>query len=267
MEILNRTNAPFGNEVWNIIDTQMSEFLSKKLVLRSIVDFNDTYTFDTDAISTKNLKKLSSKDGLTISTREPIKIVEIKKSFNISKNIIEDIKRGIQDFDDKDFTTAADNFSTIENNLILNGISQANITGILSNKSVESIEVSDYKDLLQGVAKSLGIFNKNFVSGSFKLIISNTTLAKLYTEFFDGISLKTKIDDMLGVGNIIISDDIGDKKVLIVAQRGGDFEFFSALDVSIGFEKENKNDIELFLLETCAFRTTGAEGAVIINIK
>lgn len=29
MEILNRTNAPFSNAVWNVIDETMSEFLSK----------------------------------------------------------------------------------------------------------------------------------------------------------------------------------------------------------------------------------------------
>ena len=98
MEILNRTNAPFSNAVWNVIDETMSEFLSKKLSLRTLIDFKNNYSFDTDAVFTKRIKKISSEKGVTISTREPIKMVEIKKIFSVSNETVDEIKRGIKDF-------------------------------------------------------------------------------------------------------------------------------------------------------------------------
>jgi uncharacterized linocin/CFP29 family protein len=54
---------------------------------------------------------------------------------------------------------------------------------------------------------------------------------------------------------------------MIISQRGGDFEFCSGLDLSIGFEKVNKESIELFLIETCALRILGPEAAVVFNLK
>ncbi len=267
MEILNRANAPFGAGAWGIIDATLGEFLTKRLNLRSVVDFDGSYTYETDSIATKYSTEVSSKNGVSIATREPIKMVEIKKSFKLSKSVIEDIKKGIENFDDKELATAANEFSSVENNMILSGLKEANIEGITTNKDVKSIEVKSTKDILGAVAKSLGTFNQEFVDGTFKLVISSGTMAKLYTEFFDGISVKTKLDDILGAGNIIINQDIGDNKALMISQRGGDFEFYSGLDVSIGFEKETKDVVELFLMQTCAFRVLSPEAAIVLDIK
>lgn len=266
MEILNRSNAPFGGAVWNEIDATMGEFLSKRLNLRSVVDFDESYGYESDAISTKRLSKISDKNGLSVAQREPIRMVEIKKTFILSKAVIEEIKRGVEDFDDAQLATAANELAAVENKMILEGLKEANIEGIVTKETL-LMDVKTTKDLLSSVAKALGEFNKEFVDGGFKLVLSSATLAKLYTEFFDGISLKTKIDDILGEGSIVVNQDIGDDKALLISQRGGDFEFFSGLDLSVGFEKETKEGVELFLIQTCAFRNLAPEAAIVFNIK
>ena len=248
MEFLNRSNAPFSSGVWSVIDETMGEFLAKRLNMRSVIDFKSQYSYETDAIATKKLKQISNKKGLSLATREPICMLEIKKSFVLSCAVIEDIKRGIDEFDDKDLALAANEFAAIENGMILQGLKEANIEGIINHKEVQSLDVKSTKDILSAVAKSLGMFNKEFVEGDFKLVLSSATLAKLYTEFFDGISVKTKLDDMLGANHIVINEDIGNNHALIISQRGGDFEFCSGLDVCIGFEKELKEGVELFLM-------------------
>jgi uncharacterized linocin/CFP29 family protein len=266
VEILNKTQAPFGSEVWATIESELGNYLAKRLNLRSVVDFNDSYSFDTDAINTGNIKKVSSKHGTTVSTREPIKIVEIKHSFSISKELIEELKRGKVDFDNSTFTTTANNFAKIENDMILNGLKDANISGIIS-KETQTINATSPKDIMVSVAKSMGMFNASFVDGPFALVISSATMAKLMVESFDGKSLKSRIDDILGKGSIIINNDIGDDKALVVSQRGGDFEYYSGLDVCVGYDGETKDNVELFLLQTCAFRTITPEATIVINIK
>lgn len=148
MEILNRTNAPFSNAVWNVIDETMSEFLSKKLSLRTLIDFKNNYSFDTDAVFTKRIKKISSEKGVTISTREPIKMVEIKKIFSVSNETVDEIKRGIKDFKDDEFSSAANEFATIENNMILEGLNEAGFQGIINHSSVKSLDANSTKDIL-----------------------------------------------------------------------------------------------------------------------
>ncbi|MCK9337952.1 MAG: bacteriocin family protein [Arcobacteraceae bacterium] len=266
MEFLNKTLAPFGVLVWDTIESELSDALSKRLTLRSAVDFNDTYSFDTDAISTGTLKKVSSKGNVSICTREPIKMVEIKQNFTVSKEVIEDIKRGKVDFDNTPFTSVANSFAKIENDIILTGMANANIEGMIS-KETHTINASSPKDIMVGVAKAMGIFNTNFIDGPFVLVISSTTMAKLMVESFDGKSLKSKIEEIIGKGSIIISNDIGDDKALVISQRSGDFEFYSGLDVSVGYETETKDGVELFLIQSCAFRVITPEAVVLINIK
>ena len=268
MEILNRTNAPFADGVWSVIDETMAEFLTQRLNLRSVIDFDDSYGYDTDAIATKELQNVVSKKDLSISVRKPLSMVEIKHSFAVTKDVIEDIKRGVEDFDDSSLQEAANRFATTENAMILQGIKEADIGGILASKEVTKVEANSPKDILSAVAKSLGILNKNFVDmQGLKLVVSSTTLAKLYTEFFDGISVKAKLDDILGANSIVVNDDIGDKNCLLVSQRGGDFTMYSGLDLALGFEKENKDSVTLFLIQLCSFKLWGPEAAVVIDLK
>lgn len=266
MEVLNHSKIPFGAAVWNTIESEISKYLSKRLTLRSAVDFKDDYSFDTDAVSTKRLNEIFSSKKLEISTREPIKMLEVKKTFSVPVKVIEDIKRDKIDFDDITLMEAVNSFSKVENDVILNGNKKANIEGILTGIE-NKLTAKDTKDILTCVAKSTGIFNKNFVEGPFKLIVSSETLAKLYVESLGGMSLKSKIDEILGNDAIIVNQDIGNDKALIISQRGEDFEFYSGLDVSLGFEKETSKEIELFLLQTFTFRNVSPEAAILIEIK
>lgn len=265
MEILNRTKAPFGAEVWSVIDSTCREFFQKRLNLRGVVDFDDSYNYDSDSISTKELKNHTNKNGISISTREPLKIVEIKKHFDVDSSIIEDIKRGVENFDDAPFANAVKEFSSLEGSILLDGLKEANIGGILKHKDLEKVELKGSKEILLGVAKSLGVFRNRFVDGPFVALLSSATLAKLYTEFYDGMSLKSKLDEILGTNSIVVSEDIGDNSILILSQRGGDFIFYSGLDISIGFEKCDDKKCTLFLLETMAFRVYDCDGALLLN--
>jgi len=265
MEILNHSTIPFGMAVWSTIESELSNYLTKRLTLRSVVDFRGEYTFETDAIATKNLTSLRVEEGLEIATREPIKMMEIKKTFTLPHSVIEDIKRNKPDFDNKALMDAVNSFAKIENQIILQGQNEANIAGIL-NGICDTLEAKEGRGILGAVAASLGLFNANFIDGPFKLVVSSATMATLQTQSYDGMSLKSKLDEILGVGSIVINPEIGNDKALVVSQRGGDFEFYSGLDVSLGFEKETDEGVELFLIQTFAFRAITPQAAVLIRI-
>lgn len=62
-------------------------------------------------------------------------MVEIKQTFSVSKDIIEDIKRAKVDFDNTPFNNVANTFSKVENDMILNGLKEANISGMLGKET------------------------------------------------------------------------------------------------------------------------------------
>jgi len=268
MTILNRENANFPQSVWSTIDSEFAELLSQRLKLRSVIDFNDTLDFNDDAVSTGKTKKLNTYKECSVSVREPIKTVEIKHSFVIPNQTIEDIKRGLEDFDNTAMQKAANEFAKMENRLILEGIKEASIDGILPSIPHKELKASSATDMLGVCAKCLELFDGSFINGNFKLVLSNSTNSKLAIESIGGISIRDKIIKLLGDPDAItVTNALGEGKAMLIAQRGGDFEFFSGLDVSIGYESDKKDGVELFLIESCAFRVITPEAALIIDVS
>lgn len=266
MDILNRNAAPFGTQVWTKIDTEFQDLLSKRVKLRSIFDFNTTKTFDDDSIATGRTKKLSKFKTSSVYTREPIKIVEVKHTFILDNAVLDELKRGIEDFDNSTMQEAANAFASVENSLILDGLKEANIEGILSAFADSKIKATDAKDILTQCAKSLETFDNNFIDGPFKLVLSYNTLSKLVVESIGGISIKEKLTQLLGADALIVTNAIGDDKALMVSQRGGDFEFYSSVDISLGFEGAKANGAELFLFESCALKIITPEAGILIEL-
>lgn len=266
MKFLNREEAPLSQAMWDLIDTSMMEMLAKRLILRSVVDFADGYDFTTDAVATGSVRKVLEEEGVCVGVREPLVMSEIRYDFSLPKTILEAMKRDIEDYDDAPLRQAANAFGTVENALILDGLEAAGYPGMLASLTQPTLEAKGAKGLMEAAARSLGMFNAEFVDGPFKLVVSGATFAKLVTETEGGETMKQKIDNIFGAGAVVISEAIGDDKALVVSQRGGDFVFYSGLDVQVGFDSEDETSLKFFLLETAAFRVIAPEAAVRITL-
>ena len=267
MKFLNREEAPISQEIWNALDTTMIELLAKRLKIRSVVDFKAGLGFETDAVPTGKLKSLSKKEGVSVSVREPVLMTEIRHDFSFSKANLEDLKRDIEDLDDSELRAAANAFAGVENSLILNGLKEAKTKGLWDSLSHKPLKAKGARELMAAVARSLGAFNEEFVDGPFKLVVSDATFSLLVTESEGGETMKKKIENILGAGSIVISNAVGDDKALVISQRGGDFLFYSGLDVALGYDSEEKEKLNFFLIESCAFRIIAPEAAIQISLS
>ncbi len=265
MKFLNRTSSPIAPEIWSQIDIEFTTLLSQRLKLRGTVDFTPV-AFETDAIPTGNLTALKSEGGLDVQMRVPLSMVEIRHEFELPKTVIEAFKRDKPDFDDTVFKKVANAFSAVENNVILSGLKEANIEGILDNLTHKPIKAKDTKGLIDAVSSMLAAFASEFVGGPYKLILSTATLIKLVGESEGGVSVKERLEAMLGANFFVVSEAIGNDKILAVSQRGGDFTFYNGLDVSVGYVEEKKDSFTLFMMESCSFRVTNPEAALLIAL-
>lgn len=265
MKILNRESSPIAPAIWSQIDTEFTTLLSQRLKLRGTVDFTPV-TFETDAIPTGNLTSLKSEGGLEVQMRVPLSMVEIRHEFELPKKVIEEFKRDKPDFDGAVFKKVANAFSNAENNVILSGLKEANIEGILANLSYKPIKAKDTKGLIDAVSSMLAAFASEFVGGPYKLILSTATLIKLVGESEGGVSVKERLESLLGKNFFVICEAIGNDKILAISQRGGDFAFYNGLDVSIGYVEEKKDSFTLFMMESCSFRVINPEAALLITL-
>lgn len=265
MKFLNRETSPIATAVWAQIDAVFTTMLSQRLKLRSLVGFTSV-PFETDAVATGNLKTLTSSEELTLSVRKPMAMVEIRYDFNLPKSIVEAFKRDKPDFDDSVFKQASNAFSSVENSMILEGVKEAEIEGILNNIPRKSIRAEDTKGLIDAVASMIAAFGGEFVEGPYKLVLSTATLIKMVAESEGGVSVKSRLESLLGADFFVVCESIGDEKILALSQRGGDFVLYNGLDVSIGFSEEKADSYALFLTESCTFRIINPEAAVVITL-
>lgn len=265
MKFLNRETAPISSAVWGQIDSAFTPMLAQRMKLRSLVGFTPV-PFETDAIATGNLTPLSSAEGMTVSVREPIRMVEIRYDFELPKSIVEAFKRDKPDFDDSIFKKISNRFSSVENSLILEGIKGTEMEGILKKIPRKAIHAKSTKGLIDAVASMLAAFGAEFVEGPYKLVLSTATLIKMVTESEGGVTVKSRLETLLGANFFIVCETIGDDKILALSQRGGDFVFYNGLDVSIGYTEEKADSYSLFLTESCAFRVLKPEAAVLITL-
>ncbi len=265
MKFLNRETSPIAAAVWAQIDSVFFPLLSQRLKLRSLVGFTPV-PFETDAIATGDLTPLISSDNLTVSAREPIRMVEIQYDFDLPKSVVEAFKRDKPDFDDSIFKHVSNRFSGVENSLILDGVSEAGINGILKKIPRKPIHAKNTKGLIDAVASMLAAFGGEFIQGPYKLVLSTTTLIKMVTESEGGVSVKSRLETLLGADFFIVCENIGDDKILALSQRGGDFILYNGLDVSIGYTGEKKESYTLFMSESCTFRILNPEAAILITL-
>ena len=265
MKFLNRETSPISPAVWSQIDGVFAPMLAQRLKLRSIVGFTPV-PFETDAVPTGNLRPLPSSGEVDIAVREPLAMVEIRYDFDLPKSVVEAFKRDKPDFDDAVFKKASNRFSAAENSLLLEGVEEAGIEGILKNVPRKPIHAENTGGLIDAVASMIAAFGSDFVEGPYKLVLSTATLIKMVAESEGGVSVKSRIENLLGANFFIVCENIGDDKILALSQRGGDFALYSALDVSLGYTGEKTDSYTLFLTESCTFRILNPEAALLIAL-
>lgn len=265
MKFLNRETSAIAAAVWEQIDAVFIPMLSQRLKLRSLVGFTPV-PFETDAVATGKLKTLSSADKLSISARKALEMVEIRYDFDLPKSIVEAFKRDLPDFDDTVFKEASKRFSAVENSLILEGVKETGIEGILNKSPHKPIHAKHIKGLIDAVGLMIAAFKSEFVEGPYKLVLSIATLSKMIAESEGGISIKSRLENLLGTDFFVVCESIGDEKILALSQRGGDFILYNGLDVSVGFSEEKADSYALFMTESCTFRIITPEAALLITL-
>jgi len=266
MKFLNREEAPLSQEMWGVIDAAVMGMLAKRLKVRSVVDFDAGYDFTTDAVATGSVRKVFEEEGMCIGVREPIPMTEIRYDFSIPKTTLDAMKRDIEDYDDTPLRAAANAFGSAENGMILDGLSATGSRGLLDSLTQKVLKASGARELMVSAARSLGMFNSEFVDGPFNILVSGTTFAQLVVEAEGGETMKQKLENIFGAGVLVIAEAVGDDKALVISQRGGDFIFYSGLDVQVGFDSESADALNFFLIESAAFRVINPEAAVRIDL-
>ncbi len=258
-DILNRSQAPIADEIWDFLDEEAREVLEKRLNGRRVVDVNGPLGLDAAAINTGRCQDLKG----AYRCRESIPFVEIEVPVTVPRAELEAFARGAEDAESDPVREAAEHAAELENRAIFAGLEEADIEGIISSSEHEEISVEDDRSsFYSAVWEARRTLDLENVPGPYQLVLGDRhyhLLNELETACYP---LYKKLEDLLGT-EIIYLPELEDRGVMLAP--GDDFELFLGQDMSLGYKDSDRENIELFLFETFTFRVNAPEAAVVLS--
>ena len=264
MNHLLRGLAPFGDDVWDLIDDEARERLVPALGARRLVDFSGAHGWAYSATPLGRVEDVpADQEGLVARRRRNLAVVELRAPFTLSRAELAAGDRGAEDVDFESLDVAAVNLASRENSAVLHGWADAGMPGIGETSASQTVhppeEVDSYPS---AIAQAVERLLRNGVGGPYALALSSRDYTSVVeTAEHGGYPLVEHLREILG-GPMIWTPGIDGGVVLTL--RGGDFLFECGQDIAVGYDSHDGENVHLYLEESFSFRSVTPEAAVVV---
>jgi len=261
MNDLLRELAPISSEGWRSIEDEAKRTLTAMLAARRLVDFSGPLGWERSALSLGRTEMLpiNAGQGVEARLRRVQAFLELRVPFELAREELENISRGVKDPDLDAVRNAARKAAVAENHAVFQGYPQAAIRGI-SEAAAEALTISDdYAVYPALVADAINNLHGAGVVGPYALALGprcHTALTKMTQSGFPVLEHVRKLVD----GPIVWAPALNG--ALLLSQRGGDFELVVGQDFSIGYLCHSATMVKLYLQESFTFRVLAPEAAI-----
>lgn len=262
MNKFNKELAPITGKAWDLITEEVKNVLSLQLAGRKVIDFVGPLSWETSAVKTGEVKSLATADKeLTIKQRQVLPLLELKTAFKIARDDLDFIERGGMNPDWNSLIKAAFKIAKAEENIIFNGLNEAKIKGILKSAKL-SVTLPNAEKYPEVIMNAVSQMNDCAIGGPFALVLGTKEYHNLAAATYK--NGRPIIDQVAHLVDEIVKAPLLEGCFLI-SKRGGDFEFTSGQDFTIGYTAHDDKYVHLYLEESFTFRVITPEAAVIIK--
>jgi uncharacterized linocin/CFP29 family protein len=263
MNHLLRELAPISGPGWELIDEEARERLKPALAARKLVDFAGPRGWQYSATNLGRTTALADgpAEGVAARQRRVLAVVELRASFDVSREELRDGDRGAADVDFAALDAAAHRIAVAENVAVFHGYAAAGFVGIAEAAPHEAIALGEQCERYpRHVAKAVDVLLGAGIEGPYGLALSPEAHTRVL-EFSEhgGYPLLDHLRKILG-GPLVWAPGV--QGGVVVSQRGGDFLFASGEDISIGYDRHDAEAVHLYLEESFSFRVATPEAAV-----
>jgi len=261
MNNLHRELAPISDAAWAQLEEETSRTLKRYLAGRRVVDVDGPSGVALAAVGTGHLHNIAAPaEGILARQRVVKALVELRVSFELDRQMIDDVERGSNDSDWQPAKDAAKKIAFAEDGAIFDGYSAGGIQGIRQGTSnpIKALptDVRNYPDV---IAQALSALRLVGVNGPYSVLLgaeAYTAVAEARDYGYPVLEHLRRIVD----GEIIWAPAIAGAFVLTT--RGGDFDLHIGQDISIGYLSHTATAVRLYLQESFTFLLLTAEAAV-----
>jgi uncharacterized linocin/CFP29 family protein len=265
MNHLLRSLAPISDDGWKMLDDEARERLMPALAARKLVDFSGPRGWEYSATNLGRVSSLSSApcEGVTGLQRRVLPVVEVRADFELSLAELRDADRGADDADLEPLDKAAHHIAVAENIAVFHGWEGA-LTGIGEASPHKPIPLGEKSDNYpRPVAAAVELLLHNGISGPYGLALGGEQYRQVaQTAEHGGYPLLEHLHKILD-GPIVWAPGVAG--AVVVSLRGGDFQFESGQDLSIGYSGHDGKAIQLYLEESFSFHVATPEAALALS--
>jgi uncharacterized linocin/CFP29 family protein len=265
MNHLLRELAPFSDRVWAQIDDEARTRLTPALGARRVIGFSGPHGWQRSATNLGRVEDVTTDaEGVEARRRRVLAMVELRAPFTLSRAELAAGERGAEDVDFANLDAAAVKLAARENSAVLHGWADAGIRGISEVSPHEPVQppeaIGDYP---AAVAAAVELLLRSGIGGPYGLALSSVDYTRVVeTAEHGGYPLVRHLREILG-GPMVWTPGI--EGAIALSLRGGDFEFESGQDISIGYSEHDAEGATLYLEESFSFRSVTPEAAVAIG--
>ena len=264
MNNLHRELAPISDAAWAEIEEETSRTIKRYLAARRVVDVHGPAGTGLSAVGTGHQRTIAAPaEGVTARQREAKALAELRVTFELSRQMIDDVERGANDSDWQPAKDAARKIAFAEDRAIFEGYDAAGIVGVRQGTSNPKKPLpADVRKYPEALAQALSQLRLVGVNGPYSILLG----ADCYTELAEtsdyGYPVLEHVKRLVE-GKIIWAPAIDG--AFVVTTRGGDLALHIGQDVSIGYLSHTEAHIRLYLQETFTFLYLTSECAVALG--
>jgi uncharacterized linocin/CFP29 family protein len=264
MNNLHRELAPISDAAWALIEEEVTRTFKRHLAGRRVVDVRGPAGAALSAVGTGHLREIAPLgDGIHAHQREVKALVELRVSFELDRQQIDDVERGATDSDWEPAKIAARRLAFGEDGAIFLGYSAAGIIGVCEGTSNPKKALpADVRAYPEALAQALSQLRMVGVNGPYAALLGSeayTMLAETSDYGYPVLEhVKRLVDD-----KIIWAPGV--PGAVILTTRGGDFDLHIGQDTSIGYLNHTESTVRLYLQETFTFLLLTTEAAVALT--
>lgn len=264
MDFLKRDRSPILPRAWSLIDEEAIRVLRLNLAARKLVDFKGPLGLECAAVNLGRLRALDSAPApdVTAAIRTALSIVELRTGFRLHIGSLDDVARGDEAPDLDAVVRAAERMARAEDHLVFNGYDAAGVVGVIAASPHSPIVVEKVKSWPCAVAKAKETLRLAGVNGPYGLALGPRAYDQVSAGSEDGYPIRKHIEQLIS-GPIVWAPAVDG--AVMLSTRGGDYELTVGLDLSIGYASHDREDVDLFLMETLTFRVHEPIAAVCLR--
>jgi uncharacterized linocin/CFP29 family protein len=260
-----REHAPITDAGWKAIDEEARERLLPGLAARRLVDFSGPHGWELSATNVGRVEhaNVSEQKGVEANRRIVLPLIELRSRFTVSREELRAGDRGAEDVDFESLDAAAQRIVDAENTAVFHAWPKAGIEGITASSPHKPIaRANSFDDYPGCVARATELLLRNGIAGPYGLALGREDYTSVVeTAENGGYPLLDHLRNIIK-GPIVWAPGVSGAVVL--SMRGGDFDFQSGQDLSVGYESHDADAVSLYIEESYSFRVLTPEAAVAI---